>query len=398
MTSTEKEQTSPKTAKAAAELPAPRKAAPGVLLSAVGLLLLGILAPALISGALVTWLFAAVNMWQYGLTLAQVVFAAALVAIALVLSLLLDSLLAPARKRNRKQGVGFGSGPSARLVSIVLGGILLPLGLYAAANLMQIPSQGTAMNALIAVSRQPVKLTPPDEVGSIALQSKNPATKVQGIRVLQGFKSTEALNQLIKIASSDRDALADAGVAGELSTAIASYGVNAKQPLFALFTSIDPAEAGEGGVSADLYERYFAHSFASLQAEIERSAPDSASRSAETARLRAAQAQLEKSLDELQVESAVKAGDPRLDFVLRAFLAMDIQADADLLAFAKQTAADTRFSGQVRGDALLLTGKLGSSADLDGLYAYLKNSDELIQARALQAIAAIQAREAGTAE
>jgi hypothetical protein len=376
--------------------PAPKPGA-SERFSALGLGLLAILVPGLLAGLLVGWGFAALNMWQYGETLAQVVFAVAMVAVALLLGVVLDSFLAPMRKRSRAKGVRWGTGPLARLVILVLGCVLVPLGLFAGVQWLPVTPQGTAMQALMTVAEQQVKLAPPDEVGGLALQTKNPATKILSIQVLRGFQSPEALNQLVRLASEDRAALADAGVAAELSRAIAAYGAAAKQPLFALFTSIDPTAAASLGGGSDLYERYFAGSFASLGDELASIPADPAVKEAQAARLQAAQVQLKEALSQLQPEAAaLPAGsDLRAGFVLRTFLAMDLAQDADLLSFAKSTAANTAYSPALRGDALLLVGKLGSPADLDGLYPYLKDSSELLQTRALQAITAIQAKESG---
>jgi hypothetical protein len=46
----------------------------------------------------------------------------------------------------------------------------------------------------------------------------------------------------------------------------------------------------------------------------------------------------------------------------------------------------------VRGQALLLTAKLGGKDDLDGLYAYLESPSTQLQARAMQTIAELQSK------
>ncbi len=118
------------------------------------------------------------------------------------------------------------------------------------------------------------------------------------------------------------------------------------------------------------------------------------------AHIQAAQAQLKTTLADVRYTPLNTGGsDPRLDFVLQVFLAMDLKQDADLLNFARATAVDPRYSGQVRGDALLLVAKLGEQKDLELLYAQLKSSDELVLTRALQAISSLQTRlAAGGAE
>ncbi len=77
---------------------------------------------------------------------------------------------------------------------------------------------------------------------------------------------------------------------------------------------------------------------------------------------------------------------------MRSLLQMDLKEDADLRAFARQTAADAGWSETVRGQALLLTAKLGGKDDLEGLYAYLESPSALLQAYAMRAIAALESK------
>jgi hypothetical protein len=84
-------------------------------------------------------------------------------------------------------------------------------------------------------------------------------------------------------------------------------------------------------------------------------------------------------------------------FILQTFLQMGLKEDADLLAFARQTAADDRWSEAVRGQALQLTAKLGGKDDLDALFAYLGSPSALLQAHALRAIATLQSKVSASA-
>jgi hypothetical protein len=107
-------------AAAIVEKPAPRK--PESKSPAVSLYLLEILLPLLVSAVSMWVLLSYLNVWQLYPGPAPILFSVAVVAVALFLSLLLDSLLAPFRKRNRSRGAKFGSGPRARLVKLALGG------------------------------------------------------------------------------------------------------------------------------------------------------------------------------------------------------------------------------------------------------------------------------------
>jgi hypothetical protein len=364
----------------------------GVVFSALGLLLAELLLPILIAGALVWYLFSAYNVWARERTLALVLYGIAVVVLALILSVVADSLLAGLRGMYAQKGARFSNNASLRMMKMATGGLVLPIVLVVIANLVSLPNSTTVMNLLIAAANRPAALTPPAEVGQIAASTKNPATRHHAIQVLQNFRSTEALTQLIQIAERDSDSLSDAGTRAALIQAVASYGLTAKAPLLALFNGVDPT-LGEKplGTNSGVYERYFSGSFESLQADSILENPDPADQEARKAKILAAQAALKKALTDLEENApAYQSGDPRLDFVIQAFLAMEIGADKDILAFAKATAADQRFSGQVRGDALLLIAKTGDKNDLNGLFPYLKDSDELVQARTLQAIASLQ--------
>lgn len=383
-------------APAKAEKPTPKpkpKVSLGSVVVALLLFLLELILPVLIAGGLIWYLFGNYNLWgAMDRTLALVLFGVAVVVLALILSVLLDTLLVVFRNLLYHRGARFTSGANIRMAKMALGGVILPLVLVIAANQVTLPNNATAMTLLIDLAHKPVTQTPPGEIGAIALQSENPATKIRSIQVLQSFQSTDALNMLLQIAATDSAALKDAGVSSVLSKAIAAYGLTARDPLIKIFKSVDPLTAGKAsGVNSGLYERYFANSFDSLKAEITLEVADPAERDARLAKLQAAQAELKTALGGVEETlPAAGSGDLRPAFVMNTLLALDISTDKALLDFARATAADSHYSSQVRGDALLLIAKLGDKNDLDGLYLYLKGGDDLLQARCLQAINNLQ--------
>ena len=375
-----------------AQKPKPAKISAGAVFAALGLLLIELILPVLIAGGLIWYLFYAYNLWGLEHTLSLVLFGTAVVIVALVLSVLGDSLLAGFRNSFARQGARFNNSTSLRMIKMALGGFILPVAAILVANLVAIPAGGTTMNLLITLAQKPVSNTPPGEVGKITTAAKNPATKMLGISVLQGLKSADSLTVLIQIATDDKTTLANPATNAALAKAIGSYGLLAKPGLLKLFAGIDPARLSKApGINSGLYDRYFTGAFESLQADTVIENTDPAVREARLAQVQAAQAQLKSALANLDASAASADGsDPRLDFVLQSFMAMDITTDKDILTFAKTTADDTRFSSQVRGDALLLIAKFGDKTDLDGLFLYLKGGDDLLQARALKAIASLQ--------
>ena len=381
--------------------PQTRRPSAGAVVAALVITLLELLLPAVLAVAIVWFLFDYFKLWlTIDRTLGVILFGVAVVIAGVLLAAVIDSAAGPLRKMMRSHEVRFLSHSTARMVNLAVGGLVLPLLVVLAANFVTLPAnfltlpeRSTAMDFLrSSTAARPVTLTPPDEVGAIGLSSANPGTKQLSIQVLQGFQSPQALAQLVRMVD-DKTALANPGTAAALSKAIAAYGAQAKLPLFNAFRAIDPSQPASGAsFSSDLYTRYFAQSFDSLKSEITRTTLDATVRDAQLAQLQAAQAQLKTNLSLVQSKPAAVNGDSRLDFILQTFLAMDLKEDSDLLAFARTTAADTRYSSLVRGDALLLVGKLGAKDDLNTLYPYLKNSDDLIQARALEAIAMLQTK------
>ena len=188
--------------------------------------------------------------------------------------------------------------------------------------------------------------------------------------------------------------LRNAALSQALSKAIASYGIQAKAPLIEVFKKVDPASRSKStGLSDDLFARCFAGSFESLRSEVKSQNPDPPDQEAQLAQVAAAEAQLKMTLADIRAQT-LKApnGDPRLDFVLRTFLDMNLSQDAGLLRFAKTVAADAGFPDSVRGSALLLIGKLSGKDEVALLYPYLQADNELLQARALEAITALQGK------
>ena len=366
----------------------------GAFLSSLGLLILEIILPAVLSGGALWFLFRNFNLWQLNRTLALVLFAVALVVMSFMLGIFLDTITSSKRKGYRKQGIKFGSGALTQLVKLALGGVLLPLALFTAAILVNIPIGGTAMDLFILTSQPPVQTTPAEKIASLVIQADNPSTKTLGIQALGGFHSPEGLGQLARVLNEGSESLRNAVLFQALSKAIASYGIQAKAPLLDAFNKVDPSLRSKStGLSDDLFARCFAGSFESLRNEVKNQNSDPADQEAQLAQVDSAEAHLKKTLADIRAQPLKAAsGDPRLDFVLRTFLGMNLSQDAALLQFAKTVAADATYPASVRGSALLLIGKLGDKDEFAVLYPYLQADNELLQARALEAIAALQAK------
>jgi hypothetical protein len=366
----------------------------GPFLSSLGLLILEIILPVVLAAGALWFLYRNFNLWRMNHTLALVLLAVGLVVVSFMLSIVLDMITSSKRKKYREKGVKFVGGGLTQLVKFALGGVILPLALFAMAILVKVPVGGTAVDLFIRTSQPPAQITPSQQIGSLVMQESDPFTKMLGIQALAGLHSSQGLGQLIRVLNEKSELLRDAGLFQALSKAIASYGVQAKGPLLDAFNKVAPSLRSKStGPSDDLFTRYFAGSFESLRNEMKNQNGDPADQAPQLAQLDAAEAQLKKALADLRLERLKAAsGDLRLDLVLRTFLSMNLSLDSGLLHFAKKVAADAGYSGTVRGDAVLLIGKLGSSDEFAVLYPYLKAGNRLLQQCALEAIIALQAK------
>lgn len=366
----------------------------GAFLSSLGLLIVEIILPAVLSSGALWFLFRNFNLWRLNRALALVLFALALVIMSSLLGIILDTITSSKRKGYRMRGVKLGTGELTRLVKLALGGVLLPLALFTAAILVNIPVGRTAMDLFILTSQPPVQATPAEKIASLVIQADNPSAKTLGIQALAGFHSPEGLGQLVRVLNEGSESLRSAGLFQTLSKAIASYGIQAKAPLIDTFNKVDPSSRSKSThLSDDLFARCFAGSFESLRNEVKNQSPDPADQEAQLSQVDAAEAQLKRTLADMRAQPLKAAsGDPRLDFVLRTFLGMNLSEDATLLQFAKTVAADASYPASVRGSAFLLISKLGGKDEYAVLFSYLQADNEVLLARALEAIVALQAK------
>lgn len=357
------------------------------LITEIGIFLANILLPVLIAGGLLLWLASLLNVWKFDRTLASVVFAILLVVVCLFISVMVSGL--------RKKKVY-----RSRIVVMLLGGILIPLFVFAAANLLAIAPGETYMARAIqlSISAQPVDVSIA-QLGSTVIASKNPFTKVAGIKAISATHSPAALAQLFQVLNQDPAALTDVQVSDVLSKAVAAYGIDAKSELMAVFQKHAQAgEAGSGSQITHLYERYFAGALDSLQSEIKAQPLTDSSKQDQLKQLSALSDQIKATLNEIQSKSLLAGGDPVFNFVLDTFFQMNLAADDSLVSFARAAAANASLPDSARGKALLLLAKLGGKDDLPVLYQYLTSSSEMVKANALDAIASLTLKLNGPAK
>jgi hypothetical protein len=363
----------------------------------LGGLLIELVLPAAFSAVLLLVLASYTSYWDLHTTVGVGVFGLLLVVLSLLLSLRLDAFTRARRTRRGKRQLLNRTDSRSRLVKLTLGGVVIPILALAAANLLELPNHQTPMALMSFAIRS--RLAKPEvaraeQLGNAVLRAQNPTARVQGILALQAMSSSAALDQLLRILSDDPTAMRDGSEYQALSKALASYGVQARTKLAQRFDEVSPRARGSATAPpGDLFDRYFSAGFEGLKREIDNRSPDPAGQAREREHLQVAQAELKQALSHVETDTLpAQDGNGLPSFIMQTFLQMDLKQDTDLLAFARQTAADAAWSDAVRGQALLLIAKLGGKEDLDGLYGYLESPSALLQARAMQAIAALQSR------
>ena len=321
-----------------------------------------------LSAALLLVMASYTSHWDLHSAVGLGVFGFLLAVLSLFLSLLIDAFTLARRRRAGKRQLLNRADARWRLVKFILGGAVIPIVALAAANRLELSNHETPMTLLSDAVRS--RLANPEVVraahlADAVLRSRIPAAKVQGILALQSLSSAAALDQLLRILSDDPAALQTASEYKALSAALAVYGVQAKPKLLQLFDGVGVSARPAAPAPPD----------DPFQREIAGRSEDAPTHASETA-----------------------PGPGALpSFIMQAFLQMGLKEDADLLAFARKTAADDGWSDAVRGQALQLIAKVGGKDDLDGLYAYLESPSALLQAHAMQAIAALQSKLAAAA-
>ena len=355
-------------------------------------LLIELLLPVALSSALLLALAGYTQHWDLHSALGLGVFGVLLVVISLLISIRLDAFTLARRAQRGRTQLFNRADPRSRLVKFVLGGVVIPIAMLAAANLIQLPDHQTPMSIAIRLRLAGPAVARAERLGGAVRRAQSPAAKVQGILALQAMRSGDTLDQLLLILDDDPAALGGGAESQALSQALASYGAEARVKLLQRFDHVSPAARRSAAAPAGtLYERYFAADFDGFKREVERQSP--AASSGDLDRLQSTRAELQEISSRVETATRSATGSAGLPaFILQTLLQMDRDQDRDLVAFARLTAADGSWSDAVRGQALLLVAKAGGKEDLDTLYGYLDSPSPVLQARAMQAIAALESK------
>jgi hypothetical protein len=362
-------------------------------------LVIELLLPTALSAALLLVVAGHVSFWDLRTVVGLVIFGVLLVATSFFLSVRIDLITLRRRRKRGKTQLLNRADARSRLVKFILGGALVPIATLVAAVRVELPGRTTLMS--LAIQAETAKPAPSGaaRIGSAVLHAQGAAVRVAGIRALQAMGSGAALDQLLDILTGDPAVLDDGGAYQALVDALASYGARAVPRLLQLFRHVPASERRNAAVPPGwFFERYFARPFEEARSEIAEHRWSADARDAALARLQAARESLEQELGQLEgVAGATGAsGVPAL--VMQAILAMHVDQEPGLLAFARETAADTSWPDAIRGQACLLIAKLGGQDDLNSLFAYVDDRSPVLQACAMQAVAQLQSKVSAAAE
>ena len=357
-------------------------------------LLIELVLPVALSAAFLLAMAGYTRRWDLRAPFGLAAFGALLVVLSLFVSLRVDGYTSRRREERGSRPLLNPADPRFRLVKLVLGGVVIPVAVFAAANLMELRNHQTPMTMAIQFRLARPEVDRPEQLADAVLRAESPASKVQGILALQATGSPESLDQLLRILSDEPGLLRNGNEYQALAKALASYGAQAKPKLLQRFVQVSPeARRAAAAPPGDLFERYFSADFAGLTREIDGRSPDQGARAVERERIQAVQTELKQALSQIEGDTRpVQGGGSVPTLIMQAFLEMGLKQDADVLAFARQTAADAGWADPVRGQALLLIAQLGGREDLDALYGYIESPSAVLQVRAMQAIATLQSR------
>jgi hypothetical protein len=355
-----------------------------------------VIVPTVVALILLYVLSGTVNLWSLDRNFALIIAIVFLVVVCLILCYVIDTFLRNLRRTAPVTGKKRAAQYRLRLIKFVLGGLIIPLGVMAAANFSQLPGGGSLMDYYVRTIQTRLTTTPTSQVGDAILSSESPTTKIQGIKALEAIHTSDALDQLLRVLSGDPGVLKDAGEYTALSQAVASYGVDAKLKLLDIFGKLPPDTGKSSTLSGDdLYTHYFSLPVTALQNEIKAQTVDSATRQAQLSQVDGLVASMKTSL--AGIKSPAGTSYTTQDFILDTLIQMDMKNDGDLKTFGKLTAANSAYSDEIRGKALLLIARYGDKVDMGLLYPFLNGSDDYLKAKALEGITDLQLKVTGSA-
>ena len=225
------------------------------------------------------------------------IFGVLLVALSIVVSLRLDAFTLARREERGKRQLLNRADARSRLVKFILGGVVIPIGAFAAANLVELPGHQTPMSLATELRILKPPVSGAEQIGNAVLRAQSQAVRVQGILALQASGSDDGLDQLLRILSEDPTALKGGSEYQALCKALCVLRSAGQDAAPSALRARDPRRAQDGGAPpGDLFERYLSADFQGLHGEIGGRSPQAEG----TERLQAAEADLKAALEHIE--------------------------------------------------------------------------------------------------
>jgi hypothetical protein len=378
------------------------KGAAGSSLLKYGLLAAGgyfvdLVLPALLGMTAWYLLAGSVGLWKLSRTLFVAVFFVLFVAVGLLAYGLLRTLVNWRKRILPHIRKNWTDNPQKRLVDIALFGLIVPIALSLAANLVPVSSGDPLLVALERRWSTDAAASAVTRVADASLATSSLETKRQAIETLQAIGSEAGRQELFRLLEEDPDALHDYRYYAALRDALASFGEPARVDLVDLLGARAemPEESG-GSPVPGLYDIFFDAAFESLREQIVAGAAQPDATSAMLQAVDALQVDLTRGLDRLDEQGGLaEGGDPTLNLVLDTLLDMGAQeGDKVTYRLVRTLAEDEARSGATRARALLLVATLGTIDDVPFLVSFLEDGDPVLQRAALGAIAILHGGDA----
>lgn len=334
------------------------------------------------------------KFWKLSDYIVTVIFLTLVPILSLAINMGLKSFVAMWKKIDTGEKQKSKKTKGKKILRIVLTGIIIPLVLSFAANLIPVSHDDTFLTILLHNMMFKDEYPFLKDIGDSVIEADDYDTKYGGIRTLTTIGSDGSLDEIFRIYDENYLTLNDYALYNTLTSGIASYEYSkSRDRLFEIFYQSDGFTSSvPRGATSGLHERFLEQPFVELRDEISRSTLDLTVKSEQLLLLDEFEFQLRTLLLGIEnQENSTVEGDPSIDFVLDTFLAMKTldKNDNELYFLARNIAVDPIYALGTRLKAIALVSKLGTANDFPFFVNLLSNDDERIQQAALDAISEI---------
>ena len=286
-------------------------------------------------------------------------------------------------------GTSFRETRGRRLARYLISGIVVPLLVAIAANLVPVSGQDTVATILLKWLFGWRGYPFVTKLADTVISASTAQTKRDGILALGAMASDPSLAELLRVLEGDRKSLREARVYDAMAEALAAFGTRGKGALLQAFGKFDKRRQGAREEwTPDLHERYLQSAFEAIRRDTKDEVVESQEKRVLLLQLDEIETKVKGDLKRLEAIGAPTESDAlALDVILDAFRQMkDFKEDKDVYLVAKRLADNPVYGDRTRVKAILLFAKLGGPADFSELERYLDNKSESLRAAAFRGI------------